>query len=183
MVIIVKQNNLLIFRFLWNSVWEKLPRKNIYKNILNGGLSISNIRLRSETNLIQLLCKIRNNFKQPWAALSIHWFGSGLKDTYPSLSSNKYVHTLDIPETLNHIKEIILKYKGDKKKNKVWEMNTNHIYSYILESNQIISKVEYENPIINWNKKIWKQIHMTKTQHTIYVYIYIYSSTFMVYYL
>ena len=77
---------------------------------------------------------------------------------YPSLSS-KYVHTLDIPETINHIKEIILKYKGEKK---VWEMNIKHI----LESNKIISEVEYENPIINWNK-IWNQIYMIKNStHT-----------------
>ena len=66
MIMIVKKINLLIFRFLLNLVWEKLPRKTIHKNILNGGLSISNIRLRSKTNIIQLLCKIRNNFKQSW---------------------------------------------------------------------------------------------------------------------
>ena len=39
-------------------------------------------------------------------------------------------------------------------------MNIKHIYSYILELNKTISKVEYENPIINWNS-VWKQIHMT----------------------
>ena len=58
-----KKINLLIFRFLWNSIWKKLPRKIIHKNILNGGLSISDIKIRSETNIIQLLCKIRNDFE------------------------------------------------------------------------------------------------------------------------
>ena len=54
-----KKINLLIFRFLWNSTWEKLPRKIIHKGILNGGLSISNIKLEVK----QILSNFRQNKK------------------------------------------------------------------------------------------------------------------------
>ena len=89
---------------------KKLPRNILHKRILKGGLSISDLQIRSKANIIQLLCKIRNNFNQPSSALFVYWFGFSLRDAYPSLSSYKYVHTIDIPNNFTHIKEIITKY-------------------------------------------------------------------------
>ena len=51
------------------------------------------------------------------------------------------------------IKNTLLKYNGDKQ---IW-INPKNIYKYLNDKNKVLSKVEKENPLLNWNM-IWKSI-------------------------
>ena len=100
-----KFNNLL-FSFLWSSTNEKLPRDILMCHVLDGGLSMPNLLLRSQTDQLQTLLNIRTYINQPWAGLFIYWFGFSLNDIYPSLCSNNFVHTINIPKELSHFSKL-----------------------------------------------------------------------------
>ena len=55
------------------------------------------------------------------------------------------------------IKTTLLKYNGDKQ---IW-INPKNIYKYLNDINKVLSKVEKENPLLNWNM-IWKSITCQK---------------------
>ena len=145
--------NQLIFQ-LWSSKAEKLKRDTITRQIIHGGLSMPNLKLRSEANFIQLFLKISLCLNQPWAALYIYWFGFLLKDIYPDLSTNKYVHTIDIPKGMLHLKQLIVKYKPYKE---IWKSNIKQIYNIILYKSSNKSIIEINYPNINW-QIVWKSL-------------------------
>ena len=143
--------NNLIFTFLWSSIYEKISRKLIMRNILDGGLSMPDIQLRSYINQIQILSKISQEINQPWSALYIYWLGFSLKDIYPMLSSNIYVHTMNIPKELSYYNKILKLFKPNKE---IWSMNNKLIYKHILHVNKIKSPIEINLPKVNW-EYIW----------------------------
>ena len=136
--------NQLIFQFLRSSKAVKLKRDTIMRQIIHGGLSMPNLKLRSEANVIQLFLKISLYLNRPWVALFIYCFRFLLKAIYPDLSTNKYVHTIDIPKGMLHFKQLILKYKPYKE---IRKSNLKQVYNIILykSSNKSIFEINYPN--------------------------------------
>ena len=95
------------------------------RQTMHGGLSMPNLKLRSEANSIQLFLKMSLFFT--WAALIIYWFGFLLKDFYPDLST-KNIHTIDIPKGMLYFKQLILKYKPYKE---LWKSHLKQTYNII----------------------------------------------------
>ena len=164
--------NQLIFQFLWSSKAEKLKRDTMTRQTIHGGLSMPNLKFRSEANFIQLFLKISLCLNQPWAALYIYWFGFLLKDIYPDLSTNKYVHTIDIPKGMLHLKQLIVKYKPYKE---IWKSNIKQIYNIILHKSSNKSTIEINYPNINW-QIVWKSLQsFSNPLHKTIIFRYIYG--------
>ena len=146
--------NQLIFKFLWSSKAEKFKRDTIMRQTIHGDLSMPNLKLRSEANSVQLFLKMSLCLNQPWAELFIYWFGFLLKDIYPDLSTNKYVHTIDIPKGMLYFKQLILKYKPYKE---IWKRNLKQVYNIILYKSSNKSIIEINYPNVNW-QIVWKSL-------------------------
>ena len=149
--------NPLLYPYIWNSKREKLARRIINQSYENGGLMMTDIILRNHANTLINIANIELKSEQPWAALYIYWIGITLKYDLPELAKNTWVHTIDLPKNMVDIKNTLLKYNGDKQ---IW-MNPKNIYKYLNDKNKILSKVEKENPLLNWNM-IWKSITCQK---------------------
>ena len=131
-----------------------------------------NLKLHSEANIIQLFLKISLCLNQPWAALFIYWFGFLLKDIYPDLSTNKYVHTIDIPKGMLHLKQLIVKYKPYKE---IWKSNLKQIYNIILYKSSNKSIIEINYPNVNW-QIVWKSLQsFSNPLHKTIIFRYIYG--------
>ena len=109
----IKQINTLIFKFLWNGI-DKLKRNTIYQNTTNGGLSLTDLNTKQKAIHIQKIRKIQENLEQPWVHLYVYWFGLYMRFMSTSLSSNQYVHTLNIPSTLIQFKDTLLSYRSNE---------------------------------------------------------------------
>ena len=94
-----------IFGFLWDQRKEKIARNILFRDIYNGGIGIPNIDIRSKANFIQSFKLIDQNSIQPWACLYIYWFGFNLKILNADYAKNKWVHTLNIPYSLQYLKK------------------------------------------------------------------------------
>ena len=70
-----------------------------------------------------------------------------LKDIYPDLSTNNYVHAIDIPKGMLYFKQPILKYKPYKE---IWKSNLKQVYNIILYKSSNKSLIEINYPNVNW---------------------------------
>ena len=123
------------------------------RQTMHGVLSMPNLKLRSEANSIQLFLKMSICLNQPWAALFIYWLGFLCKDIYPDLSTNKYVHTIYIPQGMLCFKQLILKYKLHKE---IWKSHLKQVYNIILyKSSNKSTEINYSN--VNW-QIVWKSL-------------------------
>ena len=109
----IKQINTLILKFLWNGI-DKLKRTTIYQNTTNGGLSLTDLTTKQKAIHIQKIRKIQENLEQPWVHLYVYWFGLYMRFMSTSLSSNQYVHTLNIPSTILQFKDTLLSYRSNE---------------------------------------------------------------------
>ena len=99
---------------------------------------------KKETNLK------KKNYRSPL----VYWFDIILKHDFTNLARNIWAHTMDLSMNINFIKCIINKYNTDKQ---IWKINPKPIYKYLNNKNKILSKVEEDNPHLNW-QMVWKHL-------------------------
>ena len=148
-----------IFGFLWDQRKEKNARNVLFRDVYNGGIGIPNIDIRSKANFIQSFKLIDQNLIQPWASLYIYWFGFNLKFLNADYAKNKWVHTLNIPYSLQYLKRILIDFKNA---DFIWKCNLGGIYNMIIDQQNFKAIVEIRNPQLNW-KMIWATIATTKS--------------------
>ena len=52
---------------------------------------------------------IELKLNQPWASVHVYWLGITLKNDFPALAKNTWVHTLELPQNLVNTKNVLLK--------------------------------------------------------------------------
>ena len=167
----VKKFNALLYPYIWNSKREKLARNIINQPVELGGLAMINIEIRNQANMLTNLRNIELKINQPWALLYVYWLGIQLREIYPDFAKNKWLHTLDIPISKESIKHIILKFQKD---GKIWQISTKLLYSYIINTIKLPTRIERNNPTLNWHViwKVVKDIKPWEAKTIIYKYLY-----------
>ena len=167
----LRKMNILMFKYIWGSNYEKISRKALTRSIENGGMAMIDLKSRRIADIINQITNINNNLNQPWACLYIYWFGLSLRKIYPNLASNSYVHTLKLPTRYINIKQVIQQNIDD---DKIWQMNNKNTYKYLIQKMDFKSKTEKLYPNLNW-KAIWQAIFSFKNSEifsTLYKYIF-----------
>ena len=160
-----------MFKYVWNSRWEKIERKILVRSVNNGGLNMIDLKTRREADIISQIISIPQNMNQPWACLYVYWFGLLLKPLHPNLASNLWVHTLNIPGKLMEIKTII---QNNIKDNKILNLNIKLLYAYLIEKVNHKSKMEKQFPQVHWDT-VWRILTVFKNadmQSCLYRYIF-----------
>ena len=99
----LRKMNMLMFKYVWNSRWEKIERKILVRSLNNGGFNMIDLKKRREAYIFSQINSIPQNMNQHWACLYVYWFGLLLKPLHPNLASNLWVHTLaDVFSTFTH---------------------------------------------------------------------------------
>ena len=148
----IKIVNRKIFKFLWNGT-DKIKRDTITNNTYKGGLGLTDLNTSIITTHIQRFKNIINNKDQPWANLYIYWFGLHLNFFVKEFSSNKYVHTIQIPLKLENVKLNLIKTRC---LDKIWEVSkTNLIYKLLIDERRITPTIEDKYYTNNW-EITWK---------------------------
>ena len=167
----LRQMNMLMFKYVWNSRWEKKERKILVRSVNNGGLNMIDLKTRREADIISQIISIPQNMNQPWARLYVYWFGLLLKPLHPNLASNLWVHRLNIPVKLMEIKAII---QNNIKDYKIWNLNIKLFYAYLIEKVNHKSKMEKQFPQVHWDT-VWRTLIFVKNadmQSCLYTYIF-----------
>lgn len=76
-------------------------------------LNVTDLQTQQKSLHIQNLQNMLNKEDQPWTTLFIYWFGLYMKFIYPQYTSNKYVHTLNIPSNLYKIKDTLMEFRTE----------------------------------------------------------------------
>ena len=56
---------MLMFKYVWNSRWEKIERKILVRPVNNGGLNIIDLKKRREADIISQIISIPQNINLP----------------------------------------------------------------------------------------------------------------------
>ena len=168
--IYIKRINKMIYHFIWNGI-DKLKRKTINQEYINGGLNMTDLQEKQKSLHIQNLQNMQNKENQPWVALFIYWFRLYMKFINPQYASNNYVHTLNIPSNLYKLKETLLEFRTESK---IWSYRSlKQIYNYIIDKEKFMSNIQIEYPYHYW-KVIREQVHkIKKSERKILIYKFI----------
>ena len=149
----LRKMNMLMYKYIWNSRWEKIARKILIRPCERGGLGMLDLQTIRKADIITQIINIPMNLDKPWACLYVYWFGLVMKKIHPSLASNIWVHTLNIPRSLQDIKTVI----KENQNTNIWNINNKLIYQYLIQKQNYMSKIERNYPQINWDI-IWQTI-------------------------
>ena len=93
------------------------------------------------------------NKSQPWSNLNVYWFGLQLNFFVKDFSSNKYVHTIQIPTKLAKVQSNLLKTRQIEQN---WDiLKTNIVYKILIDERTKVPIIENKFVLCNWNVT-WK---------------------------
>jgi len=135
-----------------------------------GGLALPNPALIKIKNILNRLKNLDSTPQIPWKALYIFWLGFGMRNIHDIYTDNKLVKRIDTPAPYRGIKEILYKYRDNKK---LWELEKQNTYDWLCENNLGPLKIQLQYPYVNWARvwRHWSDIVSPKVQSIIYTYL------------
>ena len=93
-----------------------------------------------------------------------------MRNKHDIYTDNKLVKKLDTPSQYREIKEILYKYRDNKK---LWALEKEKTYDFLCEIELGTLKIELQYPYVNWARvwKHWTDIDSTKVQSILYMYL------------
>ena len=127
------------------------------------------INLKNSLNRFK---KLDNTPTSPWKALYIFWLGLGMRNNINIYMDNKLSKKIDTPHLYRGEKEILYRYRDDKK---LWALEISKTYDYLqeLECTKRKTKIETQFVYINWPRvwRHWSDIYSPQVQSIIYLYL------------
>ena len=147
----IKEINLLVFRFIWNSKIELVKRETLILPYENGGMNMFHLESRLKTVSLQTYLYIRKNYNRDFYQLSIKWLKFHLRDLgLKNFNLIPFGDDKEIPKVYHYMIECQNEFKNyDKiffKKN----YTSKKTYEFYRKPYEIKSKREAEYKNINW---------------------------------
>ena len=77
---IIKELNLMLFKYIWNNCGELVKRETLILSYENGGMNMFHLESRLKTVSLQAYLYIRRNFKRDFYQLSLKWLKFHFRD-------------------------------------------------------------------------------------------------------
>ena len=84
---IKKKVNKIMFTFLWNSQHKALKRETLYNTFKNGGLNITNVKIKLDAFLVKQIVQLIKGHKAKWIFIAIYWLGLHNRKYVPAFAS------------------------------------------------------------------------------------------------
>ena len=147
----IKEINLMLFRFIWNSKIELIKRETLILPYENGGMNMFHLESRLKTVSLQTYLYIRKNYHRDFYQLSIKWLKFNLRDLgLKNFNLIPYGGDIGIPETYQFIIECQNEFKNYDKKFCSKNYTSKKTYELFRKPYEKKSKREDEYKNINW---------------------------------
>ena len=147
------------FRFIWHSVYEPVARNTLYLSFVDGGLNVPNFELKCEALYLSHLQKLINNYDAKWTYFAKYWLGIQLRRFNPSLASNSFPHSDNIPPfyqvCISTFRKLLDLYPDIS----FSSIKTRDFYQRLLSENKIQPKCISVFPQLNF-KNIWHNMYL-----------------------
>jgi exonuclease III len=143
---VIKELNTIFYKFLWNNGVERLSRKTVQKDIVDGGLRMIDLETFAKTIKIKWINRANENIGAKWTNIPNMYFTKiGLTDFCKCTYRNEYIPK-DLPifyrECLSYMSALKIKQP----------MTKNDVYNQVIWFNEYILRANEPFWLPNWYK-------------------------------